>query len=125
MGRLHPPPPYTRAELAAMFPEGRRPPRPCVIPPLPEAPRIHPTLSHLADDVARILGQRVPIIRRITATYLGYDTFPAFNIEAFNPAGGPTARKDWICAVAVQETPIEDLWTAIEAAQVRQMGAAA
>jgi hypothetical protein len=119
---LHPPPPYPRDELAVMFPARKVPPGPVLIPALPEPPRTFPTLAHIADEVARRLNGRVPVLRRGVATYLGYDTFPVITIKAFNPAGGPTARMDWICACAVQEITSEQLGGLIEAAQVRTAG---
>lgn len=122
---LHPPPPYTQAELAGMYPARKVPPGPVLIPALPEPPRTFPTLAHIADEVARRLAGRVPVLRRGVATYLGYDTFPVITIKAFNPGGGPTARMDWICACAVQDATSEDLGVLIEAAQVRQAGVGA
>lgn len=120
----------TPAELQALFPPGKTPRQPCIIPTLPEAPLRFPTLAHLADELARRLGGKVPVLIRGMATYPGYDTFPIFSVHGINPNAhrdldlrGRPAPATYVCAVAVQDTPAEDLDRLISAAQVRRMGA--
>lgn len=111
----------TAAELAALFPPRKAPTRPVVIPLLPETPRVHATLQHLAADIAVLLAGRRPILVRSMGTYLGYDTFPLFTVCAEGEVGqntGPRAAV-YLCSAAVQATPPEDLDAAIVAAQRR------
>ncbi len=116
----------TAAQLAAAFPPRKVPTRPVVIPPLPDAPRVCPTLQHLAADVAGQLAGRRSILVRSMGTYPGYDTFPCFTVCAEGEVGqnaGPRAAV-YLCTVAVQATSAEDLDGAIVGAQ-RQLAEAA
>lgn len=119
-------PPLTDAELATLFPARRVPTQPTLIRPGFTGLEPQPTLAHLADAVARLLGPgRRPVLNRSVATYPGYDTFPVFSVHGENVrglAGGPCSAS-YVCAVAVQATEAEALDAAIAAAQARLGGA--
>ena len=119
--------PLSAAELAELFPARRVPTRPVLIPTLPEAPVVYRSLAHLADELARRLNGRVPVLIRGQATYPGYDTFPVFSVHAMSPIGlqGRPRAATYLCAVGVQEVSAEDLDRAIADAMVRQIGSAA
>lgn len=77
------------------------------------------TLQDLAQVLATMLEARKPVLVRSVATYDGFDTFPAFTVNALaspGESGGPPAAT-YLCTIGVQKAKAEDVEAAIAEAQ--------
>lgn len=100
----------------------RQPKRPSLLVTGREEPVPFPTLEALMDRVAELLDGRRPVLAFTAATWLGYGTFPAFSVHAEAEAGenaGPRATT-YVCTVAVQDRPRDQVEPALLAAQLRR-----
>lgn len=99
------------------------PTQPTIIPTGFREPIAYRGLDDLAMAVAGALGDRRLVLVRGMGSREGWDTFPMFSVHAENRAGlsaGPSTAT-YLCAVAVQDTPAEALYSAITACQARRI----
>lgn len=87
------------------------------------------SLDGLAVQVAELLAGRAPIFVRSVGTYAGYDSFPAWSVQALpHPGGepgdngGPPACA-YVCSIAIQRVKIADFEAAVLAAQAERRAA--
>lgn len=127
MSEQRAPEPFTADQLIAAFPPRKVPTQPSLMAPGFTGPVPQPTLAHLANSVAALLGDRRPVITRGVATFLGYDTFPVFTVHGENIKGlsGLPCSASYVCSVAIQDTPAERFHDAIVTAQARVLRGAA